>query len=270
MTQHRDIEDWLLAYMDGSLSDAQRRALEEKLSDAPELRRQLEEWTQMAQAISSLPMARPSDQSEARFHAFLEKEKQHAAPSANKFPTRILPLFGGKNIEWGVAAAAVLLLIGVGFGWLWQRYQQQQTEMAALRQEVKQTQRILLLAMLEKPSASERIQAVNVLKTEKADHRVTDALLQTLNFDEMVNVRVKAVQALAHFGQEDPNIKTALLNSLKYQKSPEVQIALIDVLVVLEEKRAVPSFQKMSEDKRLIDIVRQKAATGANMLLYEL
>ena len=124
--------------------------------------------------------------------------------------------------------------------------------------------------LLEKPSASERIQAVNVLKTEEADHRVTDALLQTLNFDETINVRVKAAQALAHFGHEDPNIKIALLNSLKNQKSPEVQIALIDVLVTLEETRAVPSLQKMSQDKRLIDIVRQKAATGANMLLYEL
>jgi hypothetical protein len=263
-------ENWLMAWLDGSLTEAQRRAWEEKMAQDPALRQQLEELVHLTRTFDHLPQEQPSGEGEMRFLRMLEQEKQHTAETQGTFKARVVSIFSGRGMEWGAAAAAVLLLIGVGFGWLWQHYQTQQMEMAALREEVKQTQRILLLSMLEKSSASERIQAVNVLKTGEPDRRVTDALLQTLNFDEVVNVRVKAAQALIQLGGENPAVKDALLNSLKAQKSPEVQIALIDALVALEEKRAVSSLQKMSQDKQLMKIVRQRAAVGASTLRYEL
>ena len=262
--KYDDITITLLDYLDGALPDYERRELERRLAGDSGLRQALDELKQVWTGVEHLPEQQPSPVLEARFQAFLVREKNAAANPGLK--GRLVALFSRHYLKWDLAAAAVLILIGAGFGWFWSAYQRQHDELQALRREVRGTQRMLVLAMLEKPSASERIRAVNVLEKEEPDPKITDALIQTMNTDDMTNVRMKAAQALGHFG-DAPDVKQALIDGLATQESPEVQIAIIDALVAIGDKRAVPSFQKMVNNKDAMEIVRKRAASGIAALL---
>jgi HEAT repeats len=264
MVKRDELDIKLLEYLDGTLPAAERAELERLLAEDEALRKMLDEMKSMLGAMGNGPEQMPSPALDARFLDFLEKEKAATAPVAQK--TKRFPLFSGQKSGWELAAACILLLIGVGFGIFWRIQQRHQTEIAALHEEMKQTQRMLVLAMLEKPSASERIRAVNTLGREQSDPKITDALIHTLNFDDMTNVRMKAAKALYNFG-DAPTVRDALINSLQIQESPEVQLILIEVLTNLGEKKATPTLKNMARDKKLLEIVRQKAAMGLETFL---
>lgn len=254
MTPH-DREARLLDYLNGDLPENERLELEHQLAHDDELRRTLDDMKDLLQGLDALPARPPSAQLHERLEALIRREKQNLRPAPRSRP----------QSEWLAAAAAVLVLIGVGLGYLWQCNRRQQVEILALQAEIKNTRRFVMLAALEKPSASERIQAVSLLKKESADPKTISALIYAMNFDEVLNVRLKAAQALGQFGY-DPVVKDALLGSLRTQNSPELQIAIIDILVDLNEKRALPAFQEMLVDQSLLRSVRNKAAWGIGEL----
>ena len=255
----------LMEYLEGTLSPEARQELEIQLAQDAELRKSLEElqmvWTQMEQ----LPEQQPSAALDQGFNDFLRAENSKV--QSPNWRGRVFSFHALPRIELQAAAAVALVLVGLGFGWFWRTNQRQQAEIMALRNEMHSTQKMLVLAMLDEPSASDRIQAVNVLEQEqKADPEVIKALIHTLNFDDMVNVRMKAAQALSTFN-EDQMARKALISSLSTEQSPEVQITIIEILVALGDKRAVPTLRSVSEDHKQMDFVRQQAADGVERLL---
>lgn len=126
---------------------------------------------------------------------------------------------------------------------------------------------VLQFEHLPKTSASERIQAVNQsYELEQIDQDITQLLINTLNFDANVNVRLAACQALTHFANK-PGVREALIQSLKIQTDPNLQISLIDALVTMKEKRAVDEMQRLVQNQQVLDAVRQKAEEGINHLV---
>lgn len=116
-------------------------------------------------------------------------------------------------------------------------------------------------------SASERIDAVNQsLKLQELDKELIQLLINTLNFDDNVNVRLAACQALARF-EDEPSVREGLIQSLKIQTDPNIQITLIELLVLMKEKRASDTMKQMSQDKEVMDVVRMKAQEGAATLI---
>ena len=97
------------------------------------------------------------------------------------------------------------------------------------------------------------------------DQELVQLLINTLNFDENVNVRLAACQALAHF-ENEPLVREGLIQSLKIQTDPNIQITLIEVLVFMKEKRASQAMEQLSQDKQTMDIVRLKAEEAAAKL----
>ena len=64
----------------------------------------------------------------------------------------------------------------------------------ALSQQVTELQEMMMLSMLEKGSATERLKAVGLTREmDEASKKVTNALIETLNHDENVNVRLAAL-----------------------------------------------------------------------------
>jgi hypothetical protein len=254
----------LLDYLDGKLAGKEREQLEIQLANDAALHSMLEEIRQSLQTFEGMPEQQPSAALDQHFNTFLLAEKNHL--QSPNWPGRARPFLTFQKREWQLGAAAALLLIGFGFAWFWKVNQQQQAEILALHQEMRSTQKMLLLAMLEKPSASDRIQAVNVLEQQKVGPEVIKALIYTFNFDDMVNVRMKAAQALGTFGH-DETAKTALIDGLKNQESPEVQIIIIEILSALGDKRAVAPLRALMDNPNLMEIVRSKAAESVGSLL---
>ena len=93
-----------------------------------------------------------------------------------------------------------------------------------------------------------------------------DAFIHTLMTDRNVNVQMKAAEALAKYGKND-YINASLIQALKTQTSPEVQITLIDILVELEAKNAIGELHNILKKREVLDIVKTKAAYGLKVLL---
>lgn len=256
-----EISALLIEYLEGGLLPQERRDLEARLAGDPNLRRELESLRLVMDTLDATPKEAPSPQLRKRFEAMLAAEMKEAAA----------PAPSGLRIyrwEWAAAAAIALLVIGGGLGVLWQKNLRQQQQIDALVAEVVNTRKMMVLSMLQEPSASQRIKAVNTVRQEPAsiDNQVIFALVNTLNTDDNVNVRVKAAEALLNF-VDHPGVVGALAESLSRQDSPEVQIALIDLLVAARATEAVPGFQEILKRDDVMEVVKNKAASGIGQLM---
>lgn len=178
--------------------------------------------------------------------------------------------FSGLYWSFGIAASFVLVVFGF---WLGGWYQDRQpvvgsdSEMLALRQEVQEMKELLMASQGSSASASDRILAVSQeFETESPDEDILQALISTMNTDPNVNVRQAACESVFRFRNE-PQVRQALIASLKIQKDPNLQITLIDMLVQMKEKQAVPEMNRLIQDRQALDIVRLKAQEGVGVLL---
>ena len=118
---------------------------------------------------------------------------------------------------------------------------------------------MVALSLMQQQSASERLRGVSfAYRAESSDTEVLAALLRSINTDPNINVRVQAVDALHTFGA-NPVTRNAVMQSIPRQSSPMVQVALIDLLVDLKEKEAVPELRKLTTDSAANESVRQRA-----------
>lgn len=207
------------------------------------------------------------------FRYFAEARNQHPSlafttrlaaklnpPKANSF---------NRFTSWGLrlAASVTLLVMGFAGGIAYNNWRSDQSSVqladSAPAQEMK---KVLAFEQLSRTSASERIQAVNQsYELSEANQAITQLLINTLNFDANVNVRLAACQALARF-ENEPDVRNALIQSLRIQTDPNIQITLIEILVAIKEKRAVNEMKRLIQNQQLLDVVRLKAKEGINQL----
>ncbi|MDF9796886.1 putative membrane protein [Catalinimonas alkaloidigena] len=167
----------------------------------------------------------------------------------------------------GIAASIAILLIGFAGGVLYEKESTPTSEVTALKEEVGEMKRMLMFNQLNQVSASDRIMAVNAAKSmDEVDTQILEALIYTVNADPNANVRLAAVEALAHFAA-DSTASDALKRSLNTQSDPLVQIAIIDVLVARQEKDAIPQIQQFLQQNNLNQLVREQAEYGLSQLL---
>jgi HEAT repeat protein len=126
---------------------------------------------------------------------------------------------------------------------------------------------MMMLSLLEKESATERLRAVSMSQDlDQASQTVTTALLKTLNQDENINVRLAALEALEPYSA-DSKVRTELVLSISKQGSPLVQIALAELMVSLQEKSSVKEFQKLLQDENTPKDVKSKIRQRIEVLI---
>jgi hypothetical protein len=125
---------------------------------------------------------------------------------------------------------------------------------------------VLFAKLSDKESPSRRLAAVSqVEEMLNTDTDIIDALAKTLNTDANTNVRLAALDALSKFYRE-PYVKKKLLSSLKKQKDPMVQIALIELLTKMREASILKQLNQMVSDENTIQAVKDQAYSGILML----
>lgn len=253
----------LIDYLEGRLPAEAQQRLEQELEQSEALRDELASLREVLTEMSRVSEEQPGPQMRRRFYDFLEKQEKPVLR-----PEKTAPVFRLRRVEWSVAAAVALLIIGIGFGTLWQRNLKQQEQINALVSEIEQTRKMMVLSMLEEPSASQRIKALNTVQEEPrgVDRQIIDALVNTLNTDDNVNVRAKAAEALLNY-TEYPGVIADLTRSLQLQEHPEVQITLIEVLTASKAEGALDEFQRIIEQDEVHEVVRNKAAAGIQQLM---
>lgn len=236
----------------------------------------IEEEMELRNALKSIDQVPEQFKPDAEIFAMMDALTSDAT-DFNVTPDRaeppVIPLAqrstGIQYTTWmmRVAAGFVLLAVGVLGGWMIGQQGTAQTEVAELRQDIDEVKQMVALAQLRKESASERIMATyEFKKMDSASDEILDALIYTFNNDENPNVKNAAADALFKFGNHD-KVRKAFINGLTRQSDPVLQIKLIDMLVELDEKRALPKLQEVMQEETHMMVVKQKAAQGMGKLL---
>lgn len=251
-------KDKLVAYLLGDLSDKEQQEMDRKVRQSPTMEQEVADLKMVLGLLDQQAELEPSAYSREQFHQFLEMEAkaQHVTNEGR-----------ASRLSWWAAAAVALLVIGVGFGVIIQDNNRQQAQIHQLSAEVVETRKLLFLAMLEDASASERIQAMNVSTSDFApDQRIVNALIDRLQNDKNVNVRLKAAESLSGFVSSE-GVTEAMIQALELEGSPEVQIMLIESLVNGQRTEAVPSLQRLIDREDVPEIVRDMAAHGLETMI---
>jgi hypothetical protein len=206
----------------------------------------------------------------AMMHALSEDSSDEEVVLDEK-PAKIVPIDHQptSNITWisRIAAGFAILVIGVFSGMLIGRQGNDVTQVSELREDISEMKQLVALSQLRKESASERIMATyEFKKMDSASDEILDALIYTFNNDDNANVKNAAAEALFKFGNQD-KVRKAFINGLNKQTDPVLQIKLIEMLVGLNEKRALPKLQQLMEEETQMKVVKQKAAEGIGRLL---
>jgi len=65
------------------------------------------------------------------------------------------------------------------------------------------------------------------------------------------------LEALSPYGKQS-EVRQALIQSIKLQNSPLVQVALADAMIMLQEKAAVESFKDMLQSEDVDESIKPK------------
>jgi hypothetical protein len=205
--------------------------------------------------LSELPQPEPSAALRARFYQKLN--------AATREPRGVV---WKRRLLWQVAAAVVIFALGMGVGRLQAPRTEKPTEISQLRSQVEGLRQTVALSLMDKPSASSRLEGVEwSSQVAKPDEELIRALLTTLNHDQNINVRLASLDALEKF-TSNGKVRQALVQSISKQESPLLQIALIDALVHIRDQAAAEEFKQLSGNTQVNSIVRQRAQWAVEKL----
>ncbi len=253
----------LSRWINNEMSETERAEFEIHLSQCAECRMELETDQQVWDLMGEISAPEPSAVMRPRFYAMLDtyKESQQQWKSPLADIRNMFRQFWSVQPGFRLAYSVVLVVMGLGFGFLINRKEDKKDnqQIAALSSQVSEMKEMMMLSLLENPSATERIRGVSYTsEIGGANEEVIDALLATLNGDPNVNVRLMTLEALAPLASKNPAVREGLVQSIVQQESPMMQLAMADVMLRLQEKRSVQSFRKLLMQKDMNGQIRNK------------
>jgi len=247
--RHREL---IAKYNAGQVSENELHEIEQLLEANLIDLESLTDLRLLYENVTSIAEPSPSFALDNRFsHMLAEEKKRIQVRSSWK------AIFTMQGVMPKLAFAIVTLTIGFMTGYL-MRLPSQKTEISSLTQEVANLREMMMLSLLEKESASERLRAVSLTEEmNDASSAVTQALLHTLNSDANINVRLAALDALKPYTRV-AHIREELVRSIGKQDSPLVQVALAELMESLHEKSSVKELQKILQNENTPRAVRSK------------
>jgi hypothetical protein len=247
------LESLLIDYIDGKLINEEKAAIEKELQQNESSLQLYEQLKKVMNQIDHSPKFEPSVDFKLNFEKALQQEISNSKKGKQVF---------FQPMVLRIAAGFIFLLVSVGIGYWINKNNEQQREIARLREEMDSTKRMMMAMMTNPQSASQRMLGVAAsYQLEKADDEIVDALLKTMNEDPNTNVRLAALEALSKFHQQE-HVRAALINSLAKQKDPVVQISLIRLMVEMKEKSVIKELDRITKDKEMIKAVKDEAYSG--------
>jgi hypothetical protein len=269
----QNIQEKFPDFLTGELDQSNKNSIEAHLASCDTCREELESLSAIWTKLGVIPEEKPRNGLRLRFYSMLEDYKQElkyqkSEASLSKKFNLWLERWWPKRQSVQFASALLLLCVGLITGLSLSTNGEKTTEMAQLRSEVYGMRQMLATSLLEQSSPSARLKGVSLsYQMENPDQKILDKLLHTLNNDTNVNVRLSAVDALYLF-YNNPTVKEGLIQSISNQTSPLVQVALIDLIVSMKERRAVDSLRQLIQDEELNPDVKHHAELGIQQLTY--
>lgn len=244
----------MMDYINGELPENEKQAFEERLASDANFRAAYEEEKALWNLMGKIEAPVADERIKSRFMDTLQVYKEAAAPRPG-FLSRLQELWSFQP-QLKMAYALLLLCTGLGTGLYINK--KNPVEMARMSSEISEMKQMMVLSLIENPSATERIRAVSLTnEIRNVDDQVIEALLSTLNHDPNDNVRLMTLEALTELA-DNPKVREGLVQSIVSQTSPIMQSAMADVMLKLQEKRSVKPLKKMLDRDDLNSTVKDK------------
>lgn len=260
-----EVREQLPEYWTGALDESGKSEMQEHFASCPTCRMEAETLGAIWKKLGALPEERPSRAMRARFEATLDAYVQglrqaERGPSRRERLDKWLGAWWPREPVFQFGFAMAFLVVGLLAGYsLTRGGSQGGAEVAQLHEEIQHTRQLVALSLLQEQSASDRLKGVDwSYRIAQPDPQVLSALLHTVNYDQNVNVRLAALDAL-HPAVSNDMVRRGLIESLERQKSPLVQIALIDLLVDIRDKEAANPVKDLMQEAGLNPEVKERA-----------
>lgn len=251
----------------GQVTDAEVKEIEKLIEQGMISLTDLHDLRQLDEQVMMIQEPAPSRRLDDTFHRMMRQEKE--ANAARSYAVDWKKIFSWPELVPRLSFAAVALIIGIVTGYVMRSPSplSNDSQINALSQQVTDLKEMMMLSLLEKESASDRLKAVSLTEEmDQASQKVTEALLQTLTNDSNVNVRLAALEALTPYAR-DSHVRQELIHAIARQESPLVQIALAELMAALQEKSSVTELQKILKDNNTPRDVKKKIEESIDVLI---
>jgi len=278
MTTSKHVMELLTDFLMGSFNEHEREEIQSHLKSCPECNQEFESLSMLWNSLGTIPEQKPSLAMRERFYGMLSAYEQGVRhvefkPSFVAGVNALVERFWPKQPAIQFVTAMLLFLVG---GLIGTRIDQRaetsvgrttDKELAELRGEVQAMTRMLTVSLLQQQSASERLRGVSMsFRIEGGDNELSGALLNTLKYDPSPNVRLSALEALARLLDQD-RVRKDLIQSLPKQTSPMVQIAMADLMVQMQDPESKPALQLLLRNPNIDKTVRKRIEDSIKQLL---
>jgi HEAT repeats len=272
--EQNQINELLAKYNTGLAKAAEIKIIEQLIESGKIELAQLQDFSKLDSQLSKFDVGSPSTRLDVQFYSALadlsadEAEEKKQSEKHSFLPDRQA---GSFSLDWSnlfprLALAASLLMAGFVGGYFLKSPSQDKS-VVQLTQQVGELKEMMMLSMLEKESATERLKAVSLTSDmSQVSKKVTAALFKTLNGDENVNVRLAALDVLMNY-VKDSEVRAGLIKSISVQDSPLVQVALAELMVTLQEKKSVTELKKLLQNDKTPKEVKGKIEKSISVLI---
>jgi len=242
----------LVERLKGLISATDEQVLEQHLATCAACRAEAAVTAAVWTGLGAREPTVPSERLRARFHAGLAA---YEARGERNWAERLFSSWWPQQPAFQVGLAAALALVGVLVGQ--QLPSRADDEVAALRAEV----RTVGLALLDHQSASERLLGVEWSQRTVQSPEVVKALLERVQYDSNLTVRLAAIEALR--SQVDrPEVGATLAAALERQDAPLLQVALTDALLASGSATGEAAVRAVLDRDELDPTVREYVQTA--------
>jgi hypothetical protein len=257
--EQNKIDELVAKYNEGLTDPSEVQQLEQLIENGKVELTQLRSLDRLDDQLLAIESPAISLSLDDKFYAMLAKEKKREATSYS---------FSMPSWNWlapRLAFSVALIVAGFGGGYLMNRGES--SDVKLLTAEVADLKETMMLALLEKESATDRLKAVSLTtEMDQVSQKVTQALFQTLNNDPNINVRLAALEAIAPYSK-DGKVREELIRSIGKQESPFVQVALAELMGVIQEKKSVSEFEKILRNENTPVEIKKRIKESINVLI---
>lgn len=244
------IDQLKMDYIDGTISAENLKLLIQIMEEKNESIQSLDELDKMLNQLDSQNVPSTSHELDNRIEHLLSKKQE----SVNWFL---------KQRYLMIAVYTVIILgAGTGIGILIQSINSSDlsVEMSELRELVLSTMNG------QESTAGNRIKAISLSsQLNNLDEAIVDILLHTFNTDPNVNVRLATLRVLSGYFKNE-QVRIGLVTSITLQKSPLIQIALLNVMIEWREKSSIKQFMRLLNSQDLDGLVINQIESGLEQI----
>jgi len=265
-----EVQSQLIDFLDNHLPANTHKEIEEHLLTCEKCRNDVQELSALFDTMTEVPIERPGHGLRENFNDMLQSELNRLAALSNQ---KQIPIKRTIPMQWSnsllkIAAGFVILIAGIMIGINLKNTRQDNSsrQISHLDSTVKEMKEVMMFALLKEESASQRIKAVNYAEEiVHPDQKVISALLNLLDHDKNVNVRLASLYSLSRFS-DNPIVRDSLVAALRKQTEPIIQVVLINTLTEKKESRAIKPIQEIIANEKTLKEVREIAQKSLKIL----